>query len=95
MLLPRAPKTEVEAGLEGGCLQSRLAGDFPCLPPPTLVPTGNLTGLSPPDTHCVEPGVGCFPVRAPVPSSLLLSLEEGSSELLPLPRRCIKSCSTL
>lgn len=53
-------QSKVEDGLGGGCVQGCLAGDFPWSQLPTLVPTGNLTGLSPPDTHCV--GLAWVPV---------------------------------
>lgn len=67
---------KVEAGPGGGCVLGCLARDFPWSLLPTPVPTGNLTGLSPPDTHCVGPGVGSnvSPVRAPNPLHLLLFL---------------------
>lgn len=65
----------LETSLGGGCVQGCLAGDFPWSPLPSLVPTGNLTGLSPPDTHCVEPGgLRCFPCQDSIPSCLLLFL---------------------
>ena len=67
--------SKLETSLGGGCVQGCLAGDFPWSPLPSLVPTGNLTGLSLPDTHCVGPGgLQCFPCQDSIPSRLLLFL---------------------
>ena len=91
--------SEIGAGLGGGCMLGCLAGDFPWSLLRTLVPTGNLTGLNPPDTHCVEPGVGSSvsPVRIPslLASSLPKLVFKESSRLLPLLHLGIKSCSIL
>ena len=80
-------------------MQGCLAGDFPWSLLRTLVRTGNLTGLSPPDTHCVEPGVGSSVSPVRIPSLLASSLPKlafkESSRLLPLLHLGIKSCSIL
>lgn len=61
-------------------MQDCLAGDF-LVTTAHLVLTGNLTGLSPPDSHCVGPGVGSgvSPVRTSVPLHLLLVLVKAVS----------------
>lgn len=81
-------------------MHSCLPGDF-WSSLPTLVGTGNLTGLSPPDTHCVGlVWVPMFPLSGfpfLLTSSCFLSklAFKESSRLLPLLHVCIKSCSTL
>lgn len=100
--LPGVPATPRLCCLGGGCMRDCLAGDFR-VTTAHLVPTGNLTGLSSLDSHCVGPGVGgsVSPVRTSVPLHLLLLVLVKAVSLRRVPgccpplHLCIQSCFNL